>query len=77
MINQLTYIPIEDGNSFGTDLFVCTNMLVNTPVTPPSTANTPLASVQAKEWGGSTMKHNSKNCLVGRVTWKSIILTTQ
>lgn len=46
---QLTHISIEDGDSFAADLFVCTNMLVDTPVTPPSTANTPLASVQAKE----------------------------
>lgn len=46
---QLTHISIEDGDSFAADLFVCTNMLVDTPVTPPSTAYTPLASVQAKE----------------------------
>lgn len=46
---ELTYISIENCDSFVTDLFVCANMLVDTPVTTPATANTPLASAWMQE----------------------------
>lgn len=48
LVCQLTYISIENCDSFAANLFVCTNMLVDAPVAPPTTANTPLASAQTK-----------------------------
>lgn len=39
-----THILVVDSHSFGTDVFMCADMLVDTPVTPPTTADTPLAS---------------------------------
>lgn len=48
LVGQLTYISVENCDSFAANLFVCTNMLVDAPVAPPATANTPLASVQTK-----------------------------
>lgn len=48
LVCQLTYISIENCDSFAANLFVCTNMLVDAPVAPPATANTSLASVQTK-----------------------------
>lgn len=34
---------VVDSHSFGADMFMCADMLVDTPVTPPTTADTPLA----------------------------------
>lgn len=39
-----THILVVDSHSFGADMFMCADMLVDTPVTPPTTADTPLAS---------------------------------
>lgn len=38
---------VVDGDSLVAGVFVCADMLVDAPVTPPAAANTPLASGRA------------------------------
>lgn len=46
-LTKETHILVVDGDSLAAGVFVRADMLVDTPVTPPATANTPLASSRA------------------------------
>lgn len=45
---MLTHILIVDGDASAAGGSVCADMLMDTPVTPPATANTTLASGKKK-----------------------------
>lgn len=51
-----TYILIVNGDSLAASAFMCADMLVDTPVTPPTTANTPLASGRAQKVFATTQQ---------------------
>lgn len=69
----MTHMLVVDGDSMAAGVFMCADMLMNTPITPPATANTPLASgrrrnkradnskIRRKLWNGLNVGKVNKN----------------
>lgn len=63
---------VVDGDSLVAGVFVCADMLVDAPVTPPAAANTPLASGRAHSRRiGRTTKQITMNETIKRKEKKS------